>query len=562
MPVFEVSTRIAQSPAPPRKRTRRFPSQSYVVMRIVGGVAIAGLLFTSLTLFHLSDIIFILLPVFLSLATGQAQGYNLKKLLNSTPAYLTLTICLTFIYFALATAIVLFIHQNTISHIVLITTTLAWVVILEPLRIYIQQLIEQRFNLRNREAAKAIEAFTATLRKEIDLDQLHDRFLTFIQYTIRPYSVSFWVRSANEQREQSDATKQISIANSDPFMLYALSHTGAVEVERLQINSPIVQSLQANAVEMTLLLVSQGELIGLLALGPRLNGEEYTREDRALLNMLADQVAPALSVAQMVRAQQVQVRERERFEQELRTAQAIQHAFLPKDVPALAGWHIAPYYQSAREVGGDFYDFLPFEDGRLGLVIGDVTDKGIPAALVMMATRTMLRTAARQSASPGEVLAQVNDLLFAEIPAKMFVTCFYAILDPSSGRIRYANAGHDLPYRRAKDGVSELRATGMPLGLMPGMSYEEREVMIAPGETVLFYTDGLVEAHNPGHEMFSFPRLKTVLQQHSSDADGAALIGILLNELKNFTGKGWEQEDDVTLLTLQRAPAALEAITA
>lgn len=555
MPVFEVSTRIAPSPAPPRKRTRRFPSQSYVVMRIVGGVTIAGLLFTSLTLFHLSDIIFILLPVFLSLATGQAQGYNLKKLLNSTPVYLALTICLTFLYFALATAIALFTHQNpTVTHIILITTTLAWVVILDPLRIYIQQLIEQRFNLRNREVAKAIEAFTATLRKEIDLDQLRDRFVTFIQYTIQPYSISLWIRSANEQQEQSDATKRISIASSDPFMLYALSHAGAVEVERLQIDLPIVQSLKANEVEMTLLLVSQGELIGLLALGPRLNGQEYTREDRALLNMLADQVAPALSVAQMVRAQQVQVRERERFQQELSTAQAIQHAFLPKDVPALAGWQIAPYYQSAREVGGDFYDFLPFEDGRLGLVIGDVTDKGIPAALVMMATRTMLRTAARQNASPGEVFAQVNDLLFAEIPARMFVTCFYAILDPSSGRIRYANAGHDLPYRRAKDGVSELRATGMPLGLMPGMSYEEREVTIAPGETVLFYTDGLVEAHNPAHEMFSFPRLKTMLHQHTSDADGAALIDLLLHELKSFTGKGWEQEDDVTLLTLQRVP--------
>src|SRR5947209_12117950 len=169
----------------------------------------------------------------------------------------------------------------------------------------------------------------------------------------------------------------------------------------------------------------------------------------------------------MVQEQQVQVRKRERIEQELRTARNIQHTFLPKDVPELPGWQLVPYYQPAREVGGDFYDFLPFEDGRLGLVIGDVTDKGIPAALVMTATRTMLRTAAQEKASPGEVLSRVNDLLYTEIPAKMLVTCFYAILDPESGRISYANAGHDLPYLRQKEGISELWATGMPLGLMP-----------------------------------------------------------------------------------------------
>jgi len=251
----------------------------------------------------------------------------------------------------------------------------------------------------------------------------------------------------------------------------------------------------------------------------------------------------------MVQAQQAQVGEHERIEQELRTAQEIQHTFLPKDVPAIRGWQLVPYYQSAREVGGDFYDFLPFEDGRLGLVIGDVAGKGIPAALVMTATRTMLRTAAQETASPGEVFARANELLYAEIPSRMFVTCFYAILDPTSGFMRYANAGHDLPYRRCKEGVSELRATGMPLGLMPGSLYEEHEVTIAFGESLLFYTDGLVEAHNPRREMFGFPRLKTLLEKQS---DGTLLFNLLLSELKNFTGEAWEQEDDITLVTLQR----------
>ena len=342
----------------------------------------------------------------------------------------------------------------------------------------------------------------------------------------------------------------IKVADDDPFIAHVLSHSSMLEIDRLQLDSPVLQQMKRSRAEIILPLASQGELLGLLILGLHLKGEAYSREECIILDTLAPQVAPAILVAQLVQVQQVQVIEHERIEQELRTAQEIQHTFLPKDLPAICGWQIVPYYQSAREVGGDFYDFIPFEDGRLGLVIGDVAGKGIPAALVMTATRTMLRTAAQETASPGEVFARANELLYAEIPSKMFVTCFYAILDPTSGLMRYANAGHDLPYRRGKEGVSELWATGMPLGLMPGSLYEEHEVIIACGENLLFYTDGLVEAHNPRREMFGFPRLKTLLEKHS---DGTSLFNLLLSELKSFTGEAWEQEDDITMVTLQRA---------
>ena len=268
-------------------------------------------------------------------------------------------------------------------------------------------------------------------------------------------------------------------------------------------------------------------------------------------NTMAQQLVESIAQQKTLVEQHARQQERARIEQELHTAQLIQLSLLPKEQPTLPGWHIATYYQAAREVGGDLYDFLPFEDGRLGLVIGDVTDKGMPAALVMASTRSMLRAAARATDSPGEVLARVNDLLYADIPEKMFVTCFYAILDPAGGRLRYANAGHDLPYRQHAGSARELHATGMPLGLMPGMRYEEQEVVLARDENILFYTDGLVEAHNSGREMFGFHRLQTLLAGHS---DGASLINFLLTELKGFTGEEWEQEDDMTLLTLQRTP--------
>src|ERR687894_2639193 len=245
---------------------------------------------------------------------------------------------------------------------------------------------------------------------------------------------------------------------------------------------------------------------------------------------------------------------RQSIEQKLRMARDIQQASLPKEVPELEGWQINPFYQPAQEVGGDFYDFFELEDDRVGLVVGDATGKGVPAALVVSATCSMLRAVAQAlgSSSPGEVLERVNETLFARIPPNMFVTCFYAILDPLSATLSYANAGHDLPYLRRSDGdVEELRARGMPLGLMPAMGYEEGEISLAEGHNVLFYSDGLVEAHNPRGEMFGFPRLRELVAEHG---EKRSLGDFLLEKLYTFTGEGWEQEDDITLLTLRRSP--------
>jgi steroid delta-isomerase-like uncharacterized protein len=245
-----------------------------------------------------------------------------------------------------------------------------------------------------------------------------------------------------------------------------------------------------------------------------------------------------------------EAQEQERIEQELQVARQIQQALLPEVVPELYGWQLAAHYNPAREVGGDFYDFLELEDGRLGLVVGDATGKGIPAALVMATTRGMLRASAQPLDSPGEVLARVNDALYPDIPSDMFVTCFYAILEPKRGTLSYANAGHDLPYLWHGGDAEELRARGMPLGLMSEMSYEEKEAVLREGDSVLFYSDGLVEAHDPHYEMFGFPRLRVLISEHGKER---SLVDTLLEELYSFVGESWEQEDDVTLLTLRRS---------
>jgi serine phosphatase RsbU (regulator of sigma subunit) len=553
MATFQVISRTAPSATPPKRRRRRLPPQWSTVFHVFRSMSISALLFiVVLTLSH-SDYTFILLPALLSLFIAGTRGYTLNRILNSTPFYLLLTLCFAVVYYGFITEGVLLTHTaSDTQHIILVTTALAWGVILEPARGYIQSRIEQRFNVRNREASKAVEAFTTTLREEIDLDLLRERFLNVIQQTLRPYSVSLWVRTMAPQQDQAATDAEYaerSVADDDALLAYILRSLGTTEIYRLSLDSPLLRGLQQQSAEIILPLASQGELIGLLVLGPRLDKEGYSRADRSLLDRLATQVAPALRVAQMVQQQQEEVRERERIEQELRTAQAIQRAFLPASVPALPGWRIMAYYQPAREVGGDFYDFHTFEDGRLGLVIGDVTGKGVPAALLMATVHTMLRTAVQGTGSPAATLTRVNALLSAEIPGGMFITCFYAMLDPRSGRMRYANAGHEPPYRQQAGSATELWATGMPLGMMPDTSYEEKESILFPGESLLFYSDGLVEAHNAGREMFGFPRLQRSLAAH---ANGTSLIDFLLGELRSFTGEGWEQEDDVTLLMVQR----------
>src|SRR6266480_852290 len=270
----------------------------------------------------------------------------------------------------------------------------------------------------------------------------------------------------------------MDIAPNDPIVAYFLSAPGAIEVDKLHLDSTALQAMKDAGVKLAIPLVSQGELVGLLNLGPRLSEQDYSTDDRGLLNTLATQSAPAVRVAQLVQDQQIQALENERIQHELRVAQLIQKTLLPKDLPALPGWKVNAYYQAARQVGGDFYDFIYLDDGRVGLVIGDVTDKGVPAALLMATTRSVLRAVAQRVVKPGQVLERVNEIIYQDIPPKMFVTCLYALLDPESGQLLYANAGHDLPYHRHQMGeVTELRATGMPLGLMPGMNYEEQETM-------------------------------------------------------------------------------------
>lgn len=352
----------------------------------------------------------------------------------------------------------------------------------------------------------------------------------------------------------------IPISEGDPLETVLLSTGGPLEVAGLELESEALEKIRAAGVELVVPLIGQGELLGALYLGPRLSDQPYSTDDRRLMENLASQVAPAIKVAQLVRQQQVETEERERIQQEMRVAALIQQTLLPRELPSIAGWNIDAFYRPARAVGGDFYDFIFLEDGRLGVVIGDVTDKGVPAALVMATSRSMLRSAARVHSSPGAVLAEVNEALVSEIPPAMFVTCLYAVIDTAAGEVVFANAGHNLPYVRTAEDVDELRATGMPLGLMPAMTYEEHMYTLQPGAVMVLTSDGITEAHNTKGEMYGFPRLMQRVAETSVD-----MVSALVGDLERFCGPEAEQEDDITLVVVRRefsAKASAEAFAA
>jgi serine phosphatase RsbU (regulator of sigma subunit)/anti-sigma regulatory factor (Ser/Thr protein kinase) len=355
-------------------------------------------------------------------------------------------------------------------------------------------------------------------------------------------------RAAPQRRE----VPPIEIPPGDPLVKHLQAAGGAIDVQALEVDSPALRELRAAGVKLVVPLITQGELIGMLNLGPRLSEQDYSGDDRRLLESLAAQAAPALRIGQLVREQAAEVRTLERIEQELRVAQLIQQNFLPRELPQIPGWQLAAHYAPAREVGGDFYDFIDLPEGQLGLVIGDVTDKGVPAAMVMAATRSVLRATAPRLVEPAEVLARVNELLCPDVPEKMFVTCLYAVLDPWDGRLRFANAGHDLPYLRRGGDAAELRATGLPLGLFPGVTYEEREERIGTGDSILLSSDGLAEAHDADHQMYGFERIRT--RVGSTGGGSQQLIDTLLADLGAFTPIGWEQEDDITIVAIHRGP--------
>ena len=485
------------------------------------------------TLLLLTGAVFAL-PVSIVLAVVRYRLFEIDVLVNRALVYGALTGVVTLVFLAvtLVTAAtagrllgegVTGTQVGQAAAIAGVITGTVMSVGLQPLRRRLQRSVDRSFYREKFDADQALDALSGRLVDVFDAGIVKAEVVRLISSTLRPE----WV--------------DIYPASAIPAALAATTYA----------RSPLVGVLPG--MEVAVPVRSNDRVIGVMALGRKLSGTPYRGLDLRFLSRVAEKVGPALRMVELVERQETDRVHRERYEQELSVARRIQRELLPRETPQPHGWRFEVFYEPAREVGGDFYDFYDLGEGSLGVGVGDVTDKGMPAALVMASCRTVLRgiVLGDRSLAPGEVLRRANELLVGDIPSGMFITCLYGRLESSTGKFRFSNAGHNLPLHKTEGGTHEIRARGMPLGLLEGMQYEGAEAVIEEGESVVLTSDGITEAHNSDRAMFGLDRTRDIV---AAAPAGGGLQSLLLGQ-QTFVGEV-EQEDDITLIVLNRLKVA------
>lgn len=300
----------------------------------------------------------------------------------------------------------------------------------------------------------------------------------------------------------------------------------------------------------------RGELAALMGMVCSGSFRRLTDRRIAILAGIADQVAVAIETNRFLQ----EAAEQGRMKHELAVAKRIQMSFLPECCPIIPGWEVAAVWRSAREVAGDFYDFIPLppepgrDPGRIGIAVADVADKGVPAALYAALSRTLLRTMAITGRPPAAAVATANDLILADTRAELFVTLFYLILEPATGQVSYVNAGHppSLLVRVENGEVEELRTGGMAMGVLPSLEYEERTAHLDPGDVLILYTDGIVEASDNAGRFFGRGRLAEAAR--AARHEPAEQMGEWIEAAVAQFVAGAPQSDDLTLVIVRRLP--------
>jgi sigma-B regulation protein RsbU (phosphoserine phosphatase) len=388
------------------------------------------------------------------------------------------------------------------------------------------------------------------------------------------------LRAAYGWHLPADAAWPIPLDPASPHLWYLPERAADLHLEALADLPPLLarQGFQGH---MGIAVEISGAPVGTLMVGTR-GHRQFLEDEAQLLGILANLLVQTLERERLHQ----EALAREKLEQELDLAREIQASFLPNCCPVVPGYQIEAYYRAARQVGGDFYDFieLPAAPGaaaadeaprgvvfrggtrlpspgvrdlsaaqRLGVVIADVTDKGVPAALFMALSRTLLRATAIDGRQPAEVLQRANRLILADSRAGLFVTTFYAVLETQTGQVTYANGGHNYPllYETATDEVRPLRAQGIVLGIVPQPQFEQLSLTMRPGDVLLLYTDGVTEAMNAQRELFGDDRLAAVLRANHRRGPQEILDAVLA-EVTAFAG-GQSQADDITMVVIKRS---------
>ena len=384
----------------------------------------------------------------------------------------------------------------------------------------------------------------------LDLDQLIDKIVNDVAHTFGYVEASIYLHE--EERGEMvltgvqgctlDCTAHILRIGKDGMVGYVAATGKTRYAPDVRVDEYYIACDESTLSQLAIPLHVEGSLVGVF-MASHCELDAFPPEQRRLLQALCDHFAVAVQNARLFQHER---REREKMSQEGREARAIQQALLPKSCPAIPGFTVTGLCVPAGAVGGDWYDFIPLEDGRWGLVLADVSGKGTAAALLMSATRGMLRSLAETAYSPGEVLARLNRLLVDDFPSGKFVTMVYAVLDPIKRTLTYSSAGHLRPLLLESESTRFLNSErGIPLGLGFG-TYSELEIPLSAGSRLVFYSDGITEAADSGDEEYGAARLENHLLQPESSPES------ILADVHSFTN-GAGLCDDATVIMVRAA---------
>jgi sigma-B regulation protein RsbU (phosphoserine phosphatase) len=507
----------------------------------------------------------IFFPASIAYSIVKHNLFDADEIIKRTVGYVVVTVIVVGAYAGVSLALNVFVgkYQLAESRAFPILFTLGVILIFNPLRNRIQMLVDRVFFRKEYDYGEIIERIGGAMTSLLDLGQIlkcltqtfiEDMFInTSSVMLLNPAGTEYQVYLADGERKQDVEGKALKRDEALIKIIEAekreLTKYDVLEDPKYKVVSKMgAANFDALHASLMVPLVYQGQVIGSLNLGEKKSGKFYNRGDIDLLHTLANQGAVAIENARLLE----EVIEKERMEEELSIAHDLQTSMLPATCPEVEGFKLAAVSTSAREVGGDFFDFIEMGEGKLGLVIGDVTGKSVSGALVMSASRSVFRMLSEENLAVGEIMIRANRRMNKDVKKGMFVALLYAVLDSEDRLLSLCSAGQTQPIHfSAKKGevrLVETEGDTFPLGILEDVEYKETRVQLAFGDKVVFYTDGIVEAMNQQEEMFGFERLLGVVQgSRAMTAD--SLLKEIVDGVNSFAS-GAAQHDDLTVIVV------------
>jgi len=538
---------------------------------------------------------FIVFPAFVGYSIVKHDLFDIDAIIKRTYGYVLTTGVIAGVYalFVFVSNVAFGRFEVTKSPLFPLIFILAVVFLFNPVRNRMQKFIDRVFYRLEYDYRETVQKISETMRSLLNLDEIGRSIMNFALQPMfvdagsvlllnpnkKAYECLVQAGEREDKKVEAEATVPEERIEEKEDRVSAETEERDLEISelRMPLDEPLIQKIAERKKEVTLYdiqedpffeadrascekafgqlgatlivpLIYEDKLTGLISLGRKKSGKFYRREDINLLNTLANQGAVAIENAQMVE----EVIEKERMEEELSIARDLQTSMLPATCPEIEGFKLAALSTQAREVGGDFFDFIEMGEARVGLVVGDVTGKSVSGALVMSSSRSVFRMLSEEELPIGEIMMRANRRIKQDVTSGMFVALLYAVLNGKDRTLSLCSAGQTQPiHLSAKTGEASLVETKgdtFPLGILEDAEYQETRLKLAPGDKVIFYTDGIVEAMNKQEEMFGFERLLEVVKKaRSISAD--SLLKEVIDRVNEFAG-GAAQHDDLTVIVV------------